>query len=506
MFSRFRAALAVTLLLPVAALALPDCHLASGLSDFEIGDGAGGTAGQGGAAGQGASAGGEGGSGANGGSGGQGGTSRHVWSQRFGDPDTQEGSAVDVDAAGNVYFGGSFKGQLVIGEPLNSAGDFDGFVAKLDPSGNPAWALGFGDAEEQRPSGLAVDASGNVYLVGRFRGTIDFGGGPHTANGEHSGFVVKYDSSGAHQWSHAYGISGSTTPQGVAVKQDGSEVAIIGGFIGDADFGNGVVSAVTFADVFLVRLDSDGNLVGSDVFGDAGTDYGQAVAYDGLGNLIVAGHYGGSLTLLDCPALEYHLLDYNIFLAKLSFEPAADCLWSRSFGDFNNDHVVGVSSDPSNGVLLSGYFYGDLDLGDGQVHQADPGATDAFVARFQHSGASSWSRSYGGLGNDSAGQVRADSSGNVFVTGYCFASIDVGQGQVPCGGGGDTFLVQHSTQGDVLWGEVFGNPGQAYGWGVSVDPQDHLLLGGAFTQTINLGGDDLDSSGDIDLFVAKFAP
>ena len=86
----------------------------------------------------------------------------------------------------------------------------------------------------KRSSG-AVDASGNLIMFGRFRGTLDFGGDPITPSG---GFLVKLDPSGAHLWSHRFaGIFGVERKTHVACDPQGNVIAMVN--VHDADFGDG---------------------------------------------------------------------------------------------------------------------------------------------------------------------------------------------------------------------------------------------------------------------------
>ena len=76
--------------------------------------------------------------------------------------------------------------------PLNSAGGEDAFVAKLDPSGGHLWAKTFGDVQDQAGSGIVADAAGNVFVIGTFQSTANFGSGTLTSAGERDIFVAKF--------------------------------------------------------------------------------------------------------------------------------------------------------------------------------------------------------------------------------------------------------------------------------------------------------------------------
>ena len=105
----------------------------------------------------------------------------------MGGPSQDFGIGVAVDAAGNVYTTGSFKGTVDF-DPgagvtnLTSAGEADVFVQKLDLSGNFVWVVGMGGPSSDLGYGVAVDAGGNVYITGYFTGTVDFDPGAGMTN------------------------------------------------------------------------------------------------------------------------------------------------------------------------------------------------------------------------------------------------------------------------------------------------------------------------------------
>jgi hypothetical protein len=106
-----------------------------------------------------------------------------VHAMRTTDAETLLAGAFDT----SVDFGGGV---------LDSAGNRDAFVARLTTAGNHVWSGRFGDASDQRATGVALTAQGETLLGGDFAGTIDFGGGA-LVNPDGSGnttdvFVAKF--------------------------------------------------------------------------------------------------------------------------------------------------------------------------------------------------------------------------------------------------------------------------------------------------------------------------
>jgi hypothetical protein len=174
----------------------------------------------------------------------------HQWSRSFGDIFRDEGRSVGVDAAGNIYFTGSYTGTVNFGDgDLVSAG-FDIFLAKFDPTGALHWSDHYGGTSSDGGKALWVDDAGNTTLTGHFRNTIDLGGGTLTSAGDRDVFVARFDAVGTHQWSLRGGGGGSDNP--VAIALDGaSHVLVAGSFDGTADFGGGPFTSNGWEDAFL---------------------------------------------------------------------------------------------------------------------------------------------------------------------------------------------------------------------------------------------------------------
>jgi hypothetical protein len=248
----------------------------------------------------------------------------HLWSQRFGDADSEAGYRVATDCAGNIAVTGYFDGTVDFGGGvLTSAGLGDIFLAKFDASGTHLWSQGFGDEFEQTVNGMAMECTGSIVVTGYFEGTVDFGGGVLTSAGMNDIFLAKFDAAGTHLWSQRFGDSSYQYSNGVAI--DGAGNAIITGYFrGNVDFGGGTLTAL-YSNVFIARFNASGSHLWSEGFGYYSTNYTQAgygVTVDGAGNAIVTGSYNG---YVDFGGGELPFSGYgysNIFLVKfLSAEP-----------------------------------------------------------------------------------------------------------------------------------------------------------------------------------------
>ena len=98
------------------------------------------------------------------------------WAKDFGSSTNDVGTKIISDANGNTYVTGWFTGNMTMGSTsLTVQGNNDIYLAKLDSTGAPIWAVSAGGTGDDRAYGLAIDANGDLYLTGLYSGTATFG-------------------------------------------------------------------------------------------------------------------------------------------------------------------------------------------------------------------------------------------------------------------------------------------------------------------------------------------
>src|SRR5713101_3673598 len=99
-----------------------------------------------------------------------------LWAAKAGGSDIDIGYGIAADASGNVYVTGFFSGTATFGSTnLSSSGLEDIFVAKYDAAGTLQWARQAGGSAYDEGLGIAVDGTGNVFVIGFFQGNASFG-------------------------------------------------------------------------------------------------------------------------------------------------------------------------------------------------------------------------------------------------------------------------------------------------------------------------------------------
>jgi hypothetical protein len=422
----------------------------------------------------------------------------HLWSHGYGDAQHNGGYCVAVDDLGNVVIGGVFLGTIDFGGgPLTCPGQSDAFVAKFDPSGAHIWSKRFGDTAYQHIMSTAVDGSGNVIVAGYFDGVLDFGGGSLSSLGGHDIFVAKLDPNGNHIWSKRFGDGTRQVPYRVAVDHL-DNVIVTGDIAGTVDFGGGALTGAGGKDVFVLKLAPNGNHIWSQIFGDWRDQWGYAIAVDGSNNIILLGNTKGTLDFGGDPLSTAGSED--VFVVK--FGPNGAHAWSQCFGDAASQYDGAVVVDGSGNVVIAGKFYGGIDFGGDSFTSA--GGVDLYVAKFDPDGAHIWSQSHGDPNYDGAVDVAVNSNDDIVVFGVFSGTTDLGGGQLTSLGSYDLFLAEFDSDGNHIWSAAYGGSDLDDPRDVTVDQWDDIVIVGYFNGTLDLGGGAMTSAGGNDVFLAKY--
>ncbi len=429
----------------------------------------------------------------------------YMWQHQMGGTalsDSVVPSSVAVDASGNSYVTGIMYGNVNFGTgTLTSAGRADMFIAKYSPAGAVQWVRQFGDAADQFGNGIAVDASGNVYVVGYFFGTVDFGGGPLTSNG-YDIFLAKYTTNGVHLWSKVLGGASSDMGQAIAVDPSGN-VYVAGQFAATVDFGGGPLTSAGGFDGFLAKYTTNGGFVWAKRVGGTSVDNVTGVGVDTNGNPTIVGYFQGTANFGGANLTSAGAAD--VFVAH--YTSAGVHQWSAQYGDADDQRAYAVAVDGSGNIAVTGYFAGTINFGGGSM--VNVGGADMFLVKLSASGAHLWSKQFGNTGTyGNVGEsVAFDPSGNVLLTGEIEDPTDFGGGLVvPSVLTYDAFVAKFSASGVYQWANRYVQDWDDHGDGVASDPNGNVIVVGDFYQSEDFGGGLMLSPGGTDGFIVKLGP
>src|ERR1043166_7251809 len=178
-------------------------------------------------------------------------------------------------------------------------------------------------------------------------------------------------------------------------------------------------------------------------------------------------------------------------------------LWSKRVGDTGTDRGQSVAFDGTGNALLTGFFQGTVNLGGSDLTSA--GDFDIFIAKFASDGSHLWSKRFGSTGTDRGASIAVDASGNVLVAGVFSGTVNFGGSDLISAGDLDLFIAKFASDGTHLWSKRYGSTGADAGARLAVDSSNNVFMTAHFQNTVDFGGGGLISAGGDDIVVAKFS-
>jgi len=344
--------------------------------------------------------------------------------------------AVGMDAAGNVWIAGMFKGSLVLGEVTLAsqakAGD-DLFIAKLLPTGKTAWAKAYGGISDDKLFALAVAPDGRA-LFGASGQEVDLGAGKMSVN-----FLAMLDTDGKLIWSQSPG-KGAARFDHLRFTQNGSFVAT-GLLSAAADLGGGALAFKGYVDAFVARFDAAGKHVWSRSLGNADdSDAIRDFGLTGLDEVVMTGELGPDGAKLGEFVISKG--DQVLFLAKLDAQ--GQPMWAKNFPTQKETHLA---------VLADGTFFvaataKGIQLGSDITYPTlSKTASKSFVAKFNADGKVAGIILFGSTAQYSIDQMAAMEicGADVVVAGAIQSPITLGGPELPFSGGLDSYVLRLDT-------------------------------------------------------------
>jgi hypothetical protein len=416
------------------------------------------------------------------------------WASHAGGTAYEHSTSIAVDSQGNQYVTGWFGGNASFGSTtLTNSGHGDIFICKLDPAGNFLWAKKAGGASSEAGCGIAVDSQGNPYVTGYFEGSASFGSTTLTASGYSDIFVCKLDTDGNFLWVKQAGGTSWEDSRAIAVDSAGN-ILVTGWFLDSASFGSITLTESGLGDSYVCKLDPAGNFLWARQAGGTGGDIGYSIAVDSSGNSLVTGWFSDNASFGATT-----LTGGGIFFCKL--DPAGNFLWANQAGGTSS----GIAVDSAGNSYVTGWFQGSASFGDTTLTSS--GYQDIFVCKLDPDGDFLWATRAGGTyydwGVSNGNAIAVDSQGNQYVTGHFDLITSFGNISLTSGGEDDIFVCKLDTAGNFLWAKQAGGTYDDWGNAIAVDNQGNQFVTGCFQGSASFGSTTLTSGGEDDIFIAR---
>ena len=306
---------------------------------------------------------------------------------------------VKVAADGFIYVTGFFSGYsaefdgLSIANP-NWGNDCQpmGYIGKLDPNGNWLWADKFDGIEDVRGSRdnrLAIDQFSNIYVVGGFQNTGNYGPFSITSNGAWDAFIFKMDKDGNWLWAKNVGSNKDDRVNSIAIDVC-DDVYITGEYRNpmvfpgaNASNGTDTLSHKKSRDVFVAKMNNQGDWKWAKRARSSGTDKPYQMSVDINKQVFLCGTMKDTAVFNDNLSVFPQIGDTSAsaWVAQLDGSTnTADWVWAKMGGSTttDDDRTNDICSDGFGNTYAIGFFE-DIANFDGTFLDATNRKKDIFV-------------------------------------------------------------------------------------------------------------------------------
>ncbi len=363
------------------------------------------------------------------------------------------------------------------------------------------FAIGGSEEVAGQVRALSIGLSGQVLVGGTFADGVQLEDGqPLYPDGELPGgiFMLSYDGkTGERQWAKAIPAASEVSLGGLVTDKANGDISMVGSFGYSLKFEGAPLVSVDSSDIdgFIARFDSAGGLLSADAIGGVGLQAITSAAYAPDGDLLLAGHFdgslalpGGSVTVASGPGAQ------DVFVAKTS--KAKPVKWMAGYGDDAKQSLSAVRVTSSGEVLLAGDFGGSVAF-DPTEPLVSNGSLDGYLARLSSAGVHQNSTQLGDLHRMTNQALAVAPDGSIATAGHFLGIIDLGGGAVSSQPFEDSifarpfsedgFVARFSSAGDLSYAAYATGPERIQTHAVALDSTGRCAAAFVFTGTLSIG-------------------
>ncbi|MFH1321538.1 MAG: T9SS type A sorting domain-containing protein [Bacteroidota bacterium] len=301
------------------------------------------------------------------------GTGNIMWAKTYGDYWWDWGYSVQQTTDG---------GYIVGGTAYLGPGGYEACLIKTDANGNILWTKTYGGATYDYGYSVLQTFDGGYAIAGK---TDSYGAGSYDF------YIIRTDPSGNMLWTRTFGrfLDEGWYDDLFSIQQTAdSGFVMVGSTESYAPFGPGGM------DVYMIKTDSEGNLLWSKIFGGTDEDYANSVKQTSDNGYIIAGYtwsFGAGW--------------YDVYLIRT--DAGGDTLWTRTYGNAEWDKGHSVLQTTDGGFIVAG-----------STGSFGAGNDDVYLIKTDANGDTVWTKTYGGAEDDQGWSVINTADGGYVIAGY----------------------------------------------------------------------------------------
>ncbi len=372
--------------------------------------------------------------------------------KKYGGTAYDDGKSIAYRSGGGWYTTGDGGSNDVDFLNMRHGFVYDIAVSKFAEDGTALWHTLIGGTGLEQAFAIQAVSDGGCVVAG-----MAFSNDDDLANmniGQRDVFVFKLDAEGEIVWKHTYGGGGQDFGFALCETADGGWLVTGMTNSNDVDFEG---MALGGNDLFVVRLDVDGELVWTTVLGGTLNDVGYSVVTGSDGVIAIAG---------------YTESDDGVFAGLNNGAADAFVITLNDDGTLRSTNVLGGSGDDVGRSIVATdegdwVVVGSTTSNNGDFHNLAKGGDDGWIIQLHDDGSIGWTSVFGSTGNDFANHVQSAPDGGYVLTGAA-GSDDGDWLNIYKGGAGDICVVKVDATGQLTWKRVVGGLGYEYGKALAV--------------------------------------
>ncbi len=341
---------------------------------------------------------------------------------------------------------------------------------------------------------IASDFQNNIIITGTFSNTLNFDinnseGSELVSNGKDDIFLVKFDPNNDYIWSFSIGGNGYEEVKSIKTDNEGN-IYITGTFQESIDFdpsANEVsITAESGWDVFIMKLNSFGDLLWVKNLGPYKYLKANSMSLDEDNNIYLTGYFSGTIDFN--PGNE----SYNLTASKsddvyiLKLNSYGEFVWAKSFNGTSIERGISLVVDSEQNVCLTGYFEATMFLdSNGDVKLQSKGFTDVFVIKLDKNSNVIWAKSFEGLWSSQSTGIAVDYDDNIYTTGSFKESVDFDPSNnidtlVSIKENEDVFISKLDKNGNHLWAKMIGGTREVSSNNIATNTRGDVIITGYY--------------------------
>ena len=272
--------------------------------------------------------------------------------------------------------------------------------------------------------------------------------------------------------------------------------------IGDYTIKNN--GSTSYNDGLIVKYNNNNEVEWAKSIGGNSSDEIVAVTETYDNGIVVCGNFESKkINLGNENAIDNSGYNYNGIIIK--YDSKGNLLWTKRLNENSNENMIKSITETDNGeLILTGYVKNNIEINDNLTLEAQ-GEKDGLIAKLDENGNIIWAKLVGGTEDEELLSITVVNDNKIIAGGYFSNQIVINGNNIVSQGKTDGLILEFDSKGEIIWKDIIGGSGEDRVLSLSKDLNDGYIVGGYFSDSINLNnGLKIDSNGNKDALLIKY--